>query len=184
FASARHAGRTDWSVGEDAPELLHDLFLAVRLGDGELLHEEVPRRVEHLALAEGELLVALQDEQVAQHLGDFQDAPGLDLLRVFPITAVPGLLIDLHLLVAQDLVDLGDHVLADDTPQPDRVDVLGGDHDGHVAVDDAEYVELALAPGDHLGLNALDHPDPMGGIDDLLPNLERSDHAVDASGCQ
>src|SRR2546426_5052989 len=33
------------------------------------------------------------------------------------------------------------HVLADDTAQPDRLDVLGRDHDGHVAVDDAQRSE-------------------------------------------
>src|SRR5204863_2120261 len=80
------------SVGEDAPELLHDLLLAVRLRDRELLHEEVAGRVEHLALAEGEFFVPLQHEEIAQHLGDLQHAAGLDLLGVLPVAPVPGLL--------------------------------------------------------------------------------------------
>jgi hypothetical protein len=37
-------------------------------------------RVEHLALAEGELLVALQHEEITEHLGDLEHAAGLDLL--------------------------------------------------------------------------------------------------------
>src|SRR2546428_8615549 len=82
-----------WSVGEDAPELLHDPLLAVRLRDRELLHEEVAGRVEHLALAEGELLVPLQHEEVAQHLGDLEHAAGLDLLGVFPVAAVSWLFV-------------------------------------------------------------------------------------------
>src|SRR5207302_6358096 len=93
---------------------------------------------------------------------------------VFPVAAVPGLLIDLYLLVAQDLVDLRDHVLADDPAQPDRLDVLGRDHDRHVAVDDAEHVELPLGAGDDLRLDPLDDADAMRRIDHLLTNLERS----------
>src|SRR2546426_12176304 len=69
------------------------------------------------------------------------------------------------------------HVLADDAAQPDRLDVLGRDHDGHVAVDDAQHVELALAAGDDLGLDPLDDTDAMRRVDDLLTNLERTHHS-------
>src|SRR5437870_6802545 len=165
------------SVGEDAPELLHDLLLAVRLRDRELLHEEVPGGVEHLPLAEGELLVSLQHEEIAQHLGDLEDAAGLDLLGVLAVAAVPRLLIDLDLLVTKDLVHLRHHVLADDAAEPDRLDVLGRDHDGHVAVDDAQHVELALGTGDDLRLDPLDDTDAMRRVDDLLTNLERTHHS-------
>src|SRR5262249_12938598 len=128
---------------------------------------------EHLALPEGELLVTLQDEEVAQHLGDLEHAAGLDLLGVLPVATVPGLLIDLDLLVAQDLVDLRDHVLADDPPQADGLNVLGGNHDRHVAVEDPEHVELPLRPRDDLRLNALDDAYPVRGVYDLLTHLER-----------
>src|SRR5262245_43082835 len=146
----------------------------MRLGDRELLDEEIARRIEHLALPEGELLVPLQHEEVTQHFGDLEHASGLDLLRILAVASVPRLLIDLDLLVAQDLVDLGDHVLADDAPQTDRLNVLGRDHDRHVAVDDAEHVELAFATGDHLRLYALDDTHAVGRVHDLLSDFEHS----------
>src|SRR5262249_43448645 len=164
LASARHAGRTVMLVGEDAAQLLHDLLFGVRLGDRKFLDEQVARRIEHLPFSERELLVPLQHEEVTQHLGDFEHAAGLDLLCVLPVAAVPGLLVDLHLLVAQDPVDLGNHVLADDPPQADGLDVLRRDHDGHVAVDDAEHVELALTARDDLGLHPLNDAYAMSRI--------------------
>src|SRR5438093_11824203 len=165
------------SVGEDAPELLHDLLLTVRLRDRELLHEEVASGIEHLPLAEGELLVPLQHEEIAQHLGDLEHTAGLDLLGVLPVAAVPGLLIDLDLLVAQDPVDLGDHVLADDAAQPNRLHVLLRDHDGHVDAAAAPSVDIALPAEDDLALDHLDDADAMRRVDDLLTNLERTHHS-------
>src|SRR5438445_11332773 len=100
------------SVGEDAPELLHDLLLTVRFRDRELLHEEVAGGIEHLPLAEGELLVPLQHEEIAQHLGDLEHTAGLDLLVVLSVAAVPVLLVYLDLLVAVVPVDFSDSVLA------------------------------------------------------------------------
>src|SRR5262245_32711479 len=161
-------------VSEDAAQLLHDLLFGVRLGDRKFLDEQVARRIEHLPFSERELLVPLQHEEVTQHLGDFEHAAGLDLLCVLPVAAVPGLLVDLHLLVAQDPVDLGNHVLADDPPQADGLDVLRRDHDGHVAVDDAEHVELALTARDDLGLHPLNDAYAMSRIHNLLPYLEHA----------
>jgi hypothetical protein len=82
------------------------------------------------------------------------------IFSVYSGSAVPGLLVDLDLLVAQDLVDLRDHVLADDPAQSRRLDVLGRDHDRHVAVEDAEHVELALRARDDPGLNPSMTPTP------------------------
>src|SRR5207245_10786607 len=96
---------------------------------------------------------------------------------VLPAAALPGVLVVLDLLVAVDPVALGDHVLADDAAQPDRLHVLRRDHDGHVAVDDAQHVELALAARDDLGLDPLDDADAMRRVDDLLTHLERTHHS-------
>src|SRR5581483_9023673 len=96
-----------------------------------------------------------------------------DLLGVLAIATIPGLLVDLDLLVAQDLVHLGDHVLADDPAEPHGLDVLGWDHDGHVALQEAEHVELLLRPGDRPALDALDDADSMCRIHDLFPNFKR-----------
>src|SRR5262249_47669543 len=83
---------------------------------------------------------------------------------------------DLDLLVPQDAIDLGNHVLADDAPQTDGIDVLGGDHDRHVTVEDAQHVELALGARNHASLDALDHPDAMRRIHDLFPHFEHAGH--------
>src|SRR5262249_61341075 len=77
------------SVGKDASQLLHDLFFAEGLRDRELLHEEVAGGVEHLSFPERQLLVALEHEQVAEHLGDLENAAGLDLLGGLPVTVEP-----------------------------------------------------------------------------------------------
>src|SRR5947208_3251622 len=71
----------------------------------------------------------------------------------------------------------GPSSVADDAAQPNRLHVLRRDHDGHVAVDDAQHVELALAAGDDLGLDPLDDANAMRRIDDLLTNLERTHHS-------
>src|SRR5579884_1762640 len=70
------------SVGEDALELFHDLLFRMRLGDRELLDEQAACRIEHLALSEREFLVALQHQQITQHLGDLKRRTGFDLLGV------------------------------------------------------------------------------------------------------
>src|SRR5262249_31370564 len=111
-----------------------------------------------------------------EHLGDLEDAPGLDLLRVLPVAPVPGLLVDLDLLVPQDAVDLSNHVLANDAAQANGVDVLGGNHDRHVAVEDPQHVELTLGARNHACLDALDHPDAMRRVHDLFPHFEHAGH--------
>src|SRR5262245_29523712 len=68
------------SAGKDPVELLLDLvFLRLR-GHGDLLDQQRTRRVQHLALAERQLLVALEPLQIPQHLGDLEHRAGLDLL--------------------------------------------------------------------------------------------------------
>src|SRR6185369_5126162 len=166
------------SVREDRLQLLHDLVLGMRLRDRELLHEQIARGVEHLALAERELFVALQHEKIAQDFGDLENRSGLDLFRVLAVAPIPGLLIDFDFLVSQDLVDFRDHVATDDAAKTDAPDVFGGDHDGHVAVENAQHVKLPGGAGDRLRLDALDDADTMCRIDDLLTDLERIGHAT------
>src|SRR5512146_2274621 len=55
-------------IGEHHLELFHDLLFRMRLGDGQFLNQQAACRVEHLALAEGQFLVALEYQQVAQDL--------------------------------------------------------------------------------------------------------------------
>ena len=52
---------------------------------------------EHLPLAERKLLIALQNEKVAQYFCDLEDRSGFDFFGVFAIAAVPGLLIRFRL---------------------------------------------------------------------------------------
>src|ERR1041385_5166171 len=89
-------------------ELLLDLLLGPLAGDGELLDDELLRVVEHLALAEREHLAALEPIQVAIDLGDVEQRAGLDLLHEAAIAAVPRLLVDVDILLAQDVEDFFD----------------------------------------------------------------------------
>src|SRR5271154_1468438 len=95
-------------IGEDGLEFLHDLLFRMSLGDGKFLDQEAARRIEHLALAEGEFLVTLKHQQVAQDLGNFERRPGFDLLGVLTIAAIPGLRITFYLTRAKDFVDFCD----------------------------------------------------------------------------
>src|SRR5206468_1509277 len=74
--------------------------------------------------------------------------------------------------LAQNLVDLADHVLADDAPQPHRGHVLGWDHDGHVVLQDPKHVELLFGPRNDLGLDALNDTNAVSRVHDLLADLE------------
>src|ERR1700722_978090 len=104
----------------------------MRLGDGEFLDQQAARGIEHLALAEGEFLIALEDQQIAENLGDFERRTGLYLFGIFAIAAVPGLRIALDLALTQDFIDFGYGFLTDDPPQAHRLNIFGWNHDRHL----------------------------------------------------
>src|SRR4051812_50208394 len=79
------------SAGEDTVQLLLDLALLGLGGHGDLLDQQGACGVEHLALAERQLLVGLEPLEVAQDLGDLEHGAGLDLLHVLPVAAVSRL---------------------------------------------------------------------------------------------
>src|ERR1051326_7433568 len=160
------------SMREDMAQLLHDLVLGVRPRDRELFHQKILGGVEHLALAERKLLVALQDEQVAQHLGDLEDRSRLDLFGVLAVAAVPGLLIAFDFFLAEDFVDLGYHVAVDDFSQPDRVDVVDRDHDLHIAVENSEHVKSFFCAGDDLTADRFDLPCAVRGVNHFLADFK------------
>lgn len=89
----------------------HGIDLGLDLGlrraacDGDLLDEQVLRRVHHLPLAEGQVLAVLEDEEVPQDPWRSHDGARLDLLQVFAVTLVPGLLVDRDVTGTEDLVD-------------------------------------------------------------------------------
>src|ERR1700693_1706888 len=90
------------SAVEDGLQIALDVVLVDALGEGELLDEQVPGGVEHLALAEAQILVELEEVQVAQDLRDLEHGAGLDLLHVLAVAAVPGGGIDRNVLLLQD----------------------------------------------------------------------------------
>jgi hypothetical protein len=164
-------------IREDSSELLHDLFLGMCFCDREFFHQKAPRRIEHLAFAKRQFLVALEDEQIAQDLGDFEWRTRLDLFGVLPVSAVPGLGVAFHFLLAEDLINLGDSVLTDNPPQPDRFDILGRNHDGHFfGAKNAEHIKSALRSRDNPALNIFDNRDAMRRVNDLFTLLKRQIH--------
>src|SRR5258708_35549159 len=60
------------------------------LGDRKFLDQQAARRIEHLALTEGEFLITLEHQQIAQNLGDFERRAGLNLFGIFAVAADPG----------------------------------------------------------------------------------------------
>src|SRR5258707_13621899 len=58
------------------------------LGDRKFLDQQAARRIEHLALTEGEFLITLEHQQIAQNLGDFERRTGLNLFGIFAVAAV------------------------------------------------------------------------------------------------
>src|SRR5256712_11603734 len=78
-----------WSAVEDRFQVALDVVLVDALGEGKLLDQEVARGVEHLALAEAQVLVELEQVEVAQHFGDLEHGAGLDLLHVLAVAAGP-----------------------------------------------------------------------------------------------
>src|SRR5439155_9596112 len=144
----------NWSAVEDLLQVRLDLVLVHALRERQLLDEEVARGVEHLALAEREVLVELQEIEVAQHFRDLEHGAGLDLLHVLAVAAVPGGGIDRDVLLAKDAVDLGHGLLVDEGAQGVRADLVVGDEVFHPVFHDLEYVESLVMPGDVLVLDS------------------------------
>ena len=65
--------------------------------NGQLFDQQIACGVQHLALAEGQFLIAFQHEQVTQDGGNLQHRAGFDFLGIFTVTAVPRLLVDFYL---------------------------------------------------------------------------------------
>src|SRR6267143_3274348 len=113
-----------WSAVEDLLQVRLDVVLVHALRERELLDEEVAGGVEHLPLAEREVLVELEQVEVAQHFRDLEHGARLDLLHVLAIPAVPGGRIDGDVLLLEDPVDLDHGLFVDERAQPDRSDLV------------------------------------------------------------
>src|SRR6185369_4144027 len=122
-------------------QLLLDVALVGGPGDRQLLHDQAARRVEHPALAEGQGLHPLEPKQVAEDLGDLEQRAGLDLFHEAAITAIPGLAIDVDLLVAENGQHLLDLLGPGDPTQTDLVGLVDRDQDPQAAVQRAQHVE-------------------------------------------
>src|SRR5215813_10042914 len=182
-SGARSATGTPTILGdaEDLPEVGLDLVLGALLGEAELLDQQGAGGVEHLPLAEGQVFVALEEVQVAEHLGDLEHGTGLDLLHVLPVPAVPGGGVDRDVLLPEDGVDLLDVVLADDLPQADRADLVDGDHDPHPVFQDSEDVERLALARDLGVLDAHHLAHTLARIHGLVARLEAGLHLGAAS---
>src|SRR6188472_832559 len=86
-------------------QLLLDLRFRPLPGDGQLLDHQGPGGVEHPALTERQVLRALEAEQVAIDLRHVEERARLDLLHEAAVPAVPRLLVDVDVLVAQHVED-------------------------------------------------------------------------------
>src|SRR6185312_13675695 len=157
---------------EDLLELFFDLHLGDVLRHRELFHDQVLRRVEHAALAERKGLGLLQAIEVAEDLGHLEERPRLDLLHEPAIAAVPGLLVDVELLLLEDVVHLADLVLLNHLAQTDLLGLVDRDQDAHIAVENLQDVELMDLPRDLFGIDAHDLCHPLRRIHGLIAYLK------------
>src|SRR5712671_5522813 len=161
-----------WSAVEDLLQVRLDVVFVDALRERQLLDEEVARGIEHLPLAEREVLVELEQVEVAQHFRDLEHGAGLDLLHVLAIAAVPGGGIDRDILLLEDRIDLVDGFLVDERAQSDRADLVDGDEDFHPVFHDLEDVEGLPLAGDVLVLDPHDLADPLPRVDGFVTDLE------------
>src|SRR5258708_7870166 len=127
-------------------ELLLDLARIGRARDRQLLHDQAARGVQHAPLAEGEGLESLQAVEIAEDLRHLEQRPRFDLLHETAIAPVPGLAVDVDLLVAEDLHHLLDLCLAGNGAQAHLVGLVGRHQDSQAAVhrpQDVEALDLA-----------------------------------------
>src|SRR6266446_7400495 len=163
---------SSWSAVEDLLQVRLDVVFVDALRQRQLLDEQVARGVEHLALAERQVLVELEQVEVAQHFRDLEHGARLDLLHVLAVAAVPSGGIDRDILLLQDRIDLVDGFLVDERAQSDRADLVDGDEDFHPVFHDLEDVEGLPLAGDVLVLDPHDLADTLARVDGLVTNLE------------
>src|SRR3954468_16580511 len=157
---------------EDLLQVRLVVVLVHALRERQLLDEEVAGGVEHLPLAEREVLVELEQVQVAEDLGDLEHGARLDLLHVLAIATVPGSRVDGDVLLLQDPVDHDDRLLVDERAQADRADLVDGDEDLHPVFHDFQYIERLALAGDVLVLDAHYLADTLPRVDGLVADLE------------
>src|SRR5438105_15318317 len=87
---------------EDGLQVGLDVVFVDALGQRQLLDEEITRCVKHLALAEAQILVELEQVEIPKDFSDFEDRAGLDLLHVLAVPAVPSSGIHGDILLAKD----------------------------------------------------------------------------------
>src|SRR6185295_5866395 len=137
----------------------------------DLTHDQELGTVEHPLFAEGQALLAAEGSESLQDQRDLVDAPGPHLVRILLEPALPvGVLLDLT--VAQHGEDLLDVTHADDVTKADPVGVLLGHPDSRIVRQDPELVKTDLPRRRGTRLNALDDPDSVVWVDDLLTDLE------------
>src|SRR5947208_6059314 len=160
------------SAVEDGLQIALDVVLVDALGQRELLDQEIPRRIEHLALAEAQILVELEQIEVAQHLRDLEHGAGLDLLHILAIAAVPSGGIDGDVLLLEDDVDLVDGFLVNERAEPHRPDLVDGDENFHPIFHDLEDIEGLPLAGDVLVLDPHHFADALPRVDGFVADLE------------
>src|SRR3954462_6559109 len=163
---------SEGSAVEDRLEVPFDVVLVDALRQRQLLDQQVAGGVEHLALAEAQVLVELEQVQVAQHLGDLEDRARLDLLHVLAVAAVPSGRIHRDILLTQDGINLDHGLLVDQVAQADRAHLVDGDEDFHPVFHDLEDVEGLPLTSDVLVLDTHDFADALPRVDGLVADLE------------
>src|SRR5437588_1516807 len=141
------ASRAWDSVGFVQDLVDHGLGLLLRAsrGEHELGHEDLAGLGEHPLLTGRQALLAFADREVPddfRHLIDVARAQFLDVV-LEPTAPVRG---HLGLVLAQDVEDLGDFLLGHDVAKPDVLRAVDRDHQGEIAVRQAQDEVLLAFP--------------------------------------
>jgi hypothetical protein len=127
-------------------QLGQDLFFRVFTRDSQFFNEQITSRIEHGALAKGQLFFGLQDEQVAENSGNLNNGASSDLFIVFSIPPIPMRQVSDRLPSAKNAVDLIHHFFAYDRAKPNGGNVISRDHDDHAVFQDTQDKELVGMP--------------------------------------
>ena len=126
---------------EDLFDLLLDYKLFGAERHGKFLRDEIACHLEHLLFAEGKFLPVSEVVELFQNRRDLIDGTALDPFHVFLVPSVPGRVVVNDVLVLEDIVDLAHLTGIDDASQAGILRAVDRYHDGHVRVEDADYVE-------------------------------------------
>src|SRR5262245_54758329 len=147
----------------------------MRTCDRKFFNKQITRCIQHFAFAERKFLVSFENEEVPKHSGNLENRSCFDLLGVFAIASIPGLLIELNLPLSENLVNFRYHLFVDNLSQPYGLNVIDRNHDFHIAVQDAQRIKSLLGAGNALTPYGFYLSHAVCWIDNLIAHFKHAE---------